>query len=161
VGSTWRVTAGATSPASVASYQWIRDGVPIAGATRSSYKAVSADRGRLVSVAVTHSAPGYNPLVRVVKSAFTVLKAAKESLRVKAGKRQAKFAVKVSPKASKHHRGTITVRDETGKKVKGASITSGSVTFTAKHLKKGTHHYTVLYLSSSYACQKTVKVKIT
>ena len=43
------------------SYQWLRDGTPIPGATGSKYTATGADATRAISVAVTGSLPGFAP----------------------------------------------------------------------------------------------------
>jgi hypothetical protein len=40
-------------------YQWLRSGVPIAGATRSTYRAVGKDAGTVLSVTVTGSKTGF------------------------------------------------------------------------------------------------------
>lgn len=54
------VPAGAT-----ATYQWLRDGEPIEGATGESYRVSSADAGTALSVQVTVSAEGFDPAVLV------------------------------------------------------------------------------------------------
>lgn len=54
VGKVLKARAGTWSPApSKISYRWLRNGKPIARATKSRYKLVRADRGRRVSVRVT------------------------------------------------------------------------------------------------------------
>lgn len=65
-----RVTdTGVTGPLPVTtSYQWLRNGVPIAGATRSTYALSSLDLGRSISVRVTSTKPAaggvsYTPVV--------------------------------------------------------------------------------------------------
>lgn len=45
--------------------QWLRDGKPIKGATRSTYKLRSRDVGRSVRVRVTVSRPGYTTVARL------------------------------------------------------------------------------------------------
>ena len=45
------------------SYQWLRDGAAVSGATASTYVLSSADLGKAVSVRVTATADGYVPLV--------------------------------------------------------------------------------------------------
>jgi len=46
------------------SYQWLRDGKPIAGATAATYQLQIADVGTVIKVTVTGSRLGYNPAVR-------------------------------------------------------------------------------------------------
>ncbi|UYK38685.1 PPC domain-containing protein [Microbacterium terricola] len=54
VGKTLTVKPGTWKPAPVAlSYQWLRNGKPIAKATTASYKLTTADRGKKISVRVT------------------------------------------------------------------------------------------------------------
>ncbi len=55
-----RVTTGNTVPGTTTyTRQWLRDGDVIAGATAASYKLVSADAGRLISVRVSYARVGY------------------------------------------------------------------------------------------------------
>lgn len=59
VGTWYRTDAGSWGPTGVQlSYQWLRDGTPISGATSISHYAVAADLGALLSVRVTGSAGG-------------------------------------------------------------------------------------------------------
>lgn len=63
VGQTLTAATGAWTPASVGfAYQWLRNGVPIGGATASTLTLTSADLGAVISVAVTGSATGYSPV---------------------------------------------------------------------------------------------------
>lgn len=66
VGGTLKAKAGTWKPAKVSlKYQWLRDGVAIPGATKSSYKLVKADAGRTVSLKVTGSKSGYLSVAKV------------------------------------------------------------------------------------------------
>ncbi|MFB0835704.1 S8 family serine peptidase [Arthrobacter halodurans] len=60
VGGT--LTATVDSAASANTYQWMRAGTPIAGATGRSYTLVAADLGKEVAVRTTGTATGYRPL---------------------------------------------------------------------------------------------------
>ena len=61
---TWSVTGTSVG------YQWLRNGVPIAGATNPSYTQVLADVGRKVSVRITASAFGHtNGVLTLVRPA--------------------------------------------------------------------------------------------
>jgi hypothetical protein len=60
VGYILQAHPGSWSPAATSvTYRWLRDGHPIALATRSTYKAVAADRGHLLSVMVTAARAQY------------------------------------------------------------------------------------------------------
>ena len=60
VGKKLTTTAGSWSPSpGTVTYQWLRNGKPIAGATTAGYKLVGKDKGKKVSVQVTVRAPGH------------------------------------------------------------------------------------------------------
>jgi len=62
-GQTLTAAAGAWTPGSVGfTYQWLRNGVAIGGATASTLTLTSADLGAVIAVAVTGSATGYAPV---------------------------------------------------------------------------------------------------
>ncbi|MDM7855310.1 hypothetical protein [Cellulomonas alba] len=64
VGSTLTLHRGTWTPAASSySYRWLRNGSPISGATKSTYKVTSTDRGKYLSVRVTGKASGYTTKV--------------------------------------------------------------------------------------------------
>jgi len=64
-GSKVSVVGGSWCPATATrSYQWLRDGVPIAKATGSTYILTLPDVGRKISVRVTGSHPGLSTVVK-------------------------------------------------------------------------------------------------
>ena len=64
-GSTLKLVKGAWGPAPVTTkYQWKRNGVAISGATASTYKVRSADRGKRITVAVTGTKVGYTTVAK-------------------------------------------------------------------------------------------------
>jgi hypothetical protein len=69
VGKTMKVKTGTWSPKPKFTYQWCRNGKAIAGAKKSSYKLVKADKGKKISVKVTGAKSGYT--TKTVKSAAT------------------------------------------------------------------------------------------
>jgi len=56
-----RYLPNAQTPGVTVEYQWLRDGSPILGATKSTYKPTKADLGRGVSTRVLLSRTGYTP----------------------------------------------------------------------------------------------------
>lgn len=78
VGSTVSAQTGSWKPVSPKfSYQWLRDGSAIRGATGASYRVASADAGKTLSVRVTGTKSGYQSATRTsaVKRVPKVLKA--------------------------------------------------------------------------------------
>jgi surface antigen len=62
VGQTLKAAVGTWSPSGVKlSYQWLRDGVVIRGATGKYYRLVKADAGRRISISVTGTYAGKLP----------------------------------------------------------------------------------------------------
>ncbi len=119
VGKTLRAEAGTWQPAPVTlTYQWLRNGKPIKGATAARYKLVKADAGRKIRVRVTGAKPGYAPVVAT--SAVNKVKRFKAKVKGKAPKRtrvgtRPKITVKVNA-AVKRPKGQVIVR-VAGKKV--------------------------------------------
>lgn len=59
VGATLTASAGTWSPSASVAYQWLRAGVAITGATASTYAPVVEDLGKVLTVRVTGTRPGY------------------------------------------------------------------------------------------------------
>ena len=73
VGRKLTAKPGTWGPAQVTlAYGWYRDGTPIAGAGRSTYTLVGADRGKAITVAVTGSKAGYMTSTRTSKPTKSV-----------------------------------------------------------------------------------------
>lgn len=121
VGKTLKAKAGTWKPSKVSlTYQWLRDGLPIAKATKSSYKLAKTDAGRRITVAVTGSKTGYEPTTRTskAKSVAKVRSAVKLSMPKKTKKDQpvtVKITVSTAVSAPT---GTVAVS------VKGASVSA-------------------------------------
>lgn len=59
VGHTLRANTGTWTSKTSLSYQWLRNGTAIRGATNATYRVTSADVGRTLTVRVTGKKPGY------------------------------------------------------------------------------------------------------
>lgn len=74
VGSTLTAQAGTTSPAATgATFRWLRNGAELA-ATGATYKPVSADVGKRLSVRVTQTKDGYGSLTRTSATTGVVVR---------------------------------------------------------------------------------------
>lgn len=91
VGETLTAVPGTWGPGSVTfSYQWLRGGTPLAGATARTYRPVAADAGKVVSVRITGARSGYTTVQRTsagtpVFAAFTAAPTPTVSGSLKAG----------------------------------------------------------------------------
>ncbi|MCR6713228.1 MAG: endo-1,4-beta-xylanase [Demequina sp.] len=73
VGGTLKVTPGASRPvATVKTYQWYANGKAISGATSSTYKVKTADKGKRITVKVTYRAQGFATKVVVAGPTFPI-----------------------------------------------------------------------------------------
>ena len=68
-GSTLTTPTPTWSSVATYTYQWLRNGKAISGATAQSYKQAYADKGKKIDVKVKASAPGYNSVTKASKTA--------------------------------------------------------------------------------------------
>jgi hypothetical protein len=154
-GSSLSVSPGSWSPAANKfRYQWLRTGVPIPGATGSSYRVSADDAGKDVSVTVFASAAGFAegaataPAIAVARLKSKTAGALKAS-RVKVGKR-AKLTVTVTVSGLTTPTGVVQVLDK-GKKIAQftmAPVHKGKKTLKLRKLRKGKHRLQVAYLGN-------------
>lgn len=64
VGSTLTASTGTWTTGTTFTYQWLRAGTAITGATAATYPLVAADQGKAISVRVTGKKAGYTDLVK-------------------------------------------------------------------------------------------------
>ncbi|MGC3953201.1 MAG: Ig-like domain-containing protein [Propionicimonas sp.] len=127
VGKTLKVKAGSWAPAKVTlAYQWLRDGAPIAKATKSSYKLAKADAGRKISVRVTGSKTGYVSVAKTSKAKTVAKVKAKIKLSVpsKVAKGKQATAKLTVTGAVANPTGNVTVTVN-GKKLSGVLAAAG------------------------------------
>ena len=67
-GKTLTAVRGTWSPTPSYSYQWYRSGVKITGATKSTYKLTTSDKGKKITVKVTGKKTGYLTVIRTSAS---------------------------------------------------------------------------------------------
>lgn len=74
VGRTLRVDTGRWDSGVKLSYRWYRNGKPIAGATKKSFKVTKADAGKRLRVKVTARKTGYTTVVKYTPRSVKVLR---------------------------------------------------------------------------------------
>ncbi len=128
VGSTLTANAGTWSPAPVTlSYQWYRSGTAIKGATKNTYKLVTDDSGKAITVAVTGTKTGYTE-VRVVSDPLaSVVKASLETAPVPTIKGTSKIGSTLTATAGEWKPDGVALSYQwyrSGKAIKGATKSS-------------------------------------
>lgn len=170
VGFGKKLTAhpGKWSPAPTGyTYQWLRDGAPIKGATARTYKPRRSDAGARISVRVTPVLEGHDVLglttprtKALPKVAGTVkAKLAKKTI---TAKQRAKVTFTVRSKGVSPITGKVTITY--GKKSRTVTLKpghKGKATVTLPRLKKGTHKVTVTYKGGAKVKKASLKKALT
>ncbi|MDF2562127.1 MAG: hypothetical protein K0R99_3573 [Microbacterium sp.] len=76
VGETLTASIGTWTNETSFTYQWLRDGNAIPGATASTYQLVSSDNGKVVTIQVTGAKAGYPTIVRTSAASAKAVTAA-------------------------------------------------------------------------------------
>ncbi|WP_426241422.1 lamin tail domain-containing protein [Nocardioides sp. LHG3406-4] len=105
VGDTLTATVAAWAPVASFTWEWLRDGQPITGATSASYTVAADDQGHTLSVKVTGSAEGYETASKA--SAATAQVVNKPPTQVKKSV-TSKYSVKVTAAKGKKLRLSVT-----------------------------------------------------
>lgn len=167
VGQT--VTAGTPTwsvPQVVTSYQWLRDGATIGGATAASYKVTAADAGRTLSVRLTGKLAGYadatalSAPVKVAKVTPTLTATLPASV---ASTAAASTTVAVTTATVPIPTGTVaaTLNGATVKATLTAA-SPGKVTLTLpKVTKAGTYNVSFTYTPTAAEATSTAPVTVT
>lgn len=151
VGHTLTAQPPTVTPAmSLVTYQWLRDGVTIDGATTGAYKLTAGDLGRRITVRALAQRPGYSPVSPVSAATAAVLKALpniRASAKARGGKRVRLTVVVRTTGVTPT--GWVTVKR--GSKVVAGNrvLRNGAVTIDLSRQPKGRTRYTIVYSGSS------------
>jgi hypothetical protein len=142
-------------------YQWLRNGSPIAGATRATYRLAEADAGARIAVRIAVHAPGYLDHSAVSLATSTVVRTSASiaaSAKAKAGRKVA-FTVTVRAPGVVP---TGVVRVRRGTRYVGAArvLAGGVVRFTLAKQPKGKQTYVLEYGGSAGVTATSAKVRV-
>lgn len=151
VGKTLTAKPGKWEPADVTlTYQWLRDGAPIEGATAQTYEITADDRGTALSVRVTATQEG-NVNAGVADSTSVFVKASsktKVTLNRHLGTPSSTFVVtvQVTPSGGPAATGEVTVR--VNDKPYKRDLVDGAVTIELPKQKRGLYLVSAVYAGS-------------
>ncbi|MEV7694855.1 S8 family serine peptidase [Microbacterium sp. NPDC089189] len=147
VGATLTATPGEWDPAEVdATYQWLRDGQPIEGATEQTYRVTRDDRGTVLSVRVTATA-ATGPAASADSAGVAVVvgSSTKVSLNRYLGSTTDAYEARVQVKPAAGPAATGTVEVLTGGTRVTGELVDGAVTVPLPAPSRGVHLVLVTY----------------
>lgn len=155
-------------------YQWLVDGVPIAGATGSSYQPVEADLGHSLTVEILAYTPGRLPVSRTsaptapVEAAPTVeptvepveLQKVPSITRVKGATRGTTVRLYLKVTAAVPVTGKVKIFRK-ARLLKTVVLQSGKATATLRSQPRGTRRYKVVFVGSATVLRSWRAVRVT
>jgi surface antigen len=147
LGQAVEVTPGVVGPVGVTtSYQWLRAGAVIPGATSARYVPTVTDLGTRLSVRVTYAKPGYTSIVRTLSLAAPVR--TYPSIRVHSPEHRTVTVTIEAAGLSTVWGGTVTLVNVHGER-RTRTLDHGEATFSPDWLRSGERTFTVIYSGSS------------
>lgn len=156
VGKPLTVQAGSVTPEAQVTYQWLRKGVPIAGATGATYTPTPEDSWTRLKVQVSYTKPGYTTIERELAPKRAVRSYARVYARSAAHK---SVTVRVLANGVSVVRGQVRLVAKNGRSAT-VTLKRGVATFAESWLYKGTRTYDVEYLGSAKVVAKTRTVTL-
>lgn len=153
---------GTYDPASVTvAYQWLRNGVPIPGATGIRYVQTAADVGRVLTVRASLSKPRYIPATQVAGAAVRTQAVPTVAVTPIGLKRSALVSLRVTAPGANPVVGWVDVT--VGRHTKTVQLVNGNARVTIEDLAAGSRDVRVYFRGSTVALAKrwngTVVVK--
>jgi len=160
VGTVLSAHPAATRPTSNATYAWLRDGVPIAGATAPTYVIRPEDVGHRIGVRIGETATGYYPRADQLQLAAPVIIPVKLKVAATPGRRTATVTVRVKALRQLISGGKVTVK--IGKSQTTAKVRGRKLVLHLSGLRTGARKLKVMYAGPKrYDAVKVVqKVRI-
>lgn len=152
VGNVLAVTNGTTTPDGVtATYQWLRGGVPIPGATGATYRVVTADEGSALAVRVTYRKTDCADVVRTVQAGTVPRDEPTDPVKPRIDTvkkiKGSKFVLRVTVTASTQDpvQGALVLKEGSKRLAGGMLNSEGKRKLVVRGLKKGFHSLRLTY----------------
>jgi hypothetical protein len=161
VGRVLTAVPGTFTPSTATpTYQWLRSGQPITGATARTYLLRAADVGHRVSVRVTLAAPHWTPVTSRAVATPTVVKAVPRlTVRTSAHDTWAGVSVRVVTPGLPDPDGRVRVLEHRRLRASFA-VVDGHGRVHLKHLARGTHHLLLRYEGPGPQVPASVRVAV-
>jgi len=155
LGQTLRFNQGSFTPTGDVAVQWLRGGVPVDGATGTSYTLTAADLGHHISAEMTVTRDGYTPLTERAPSTAHVKTEPRVRVQAEPSTGRVRFTVAVTAPGVTPVTGTVRIR--WNGKVRGeVTLRSGTGVVTVRDLPAGLRTFRIRYLGSASVTRATV-----
>jgi surface antigen len=164
LGSTLTVDPGSYTPAdATVAVSWLRDGLPVPGATTASYKLGTADLGHHLAVRVAVDKPGYTPLsLRTAGTSWVKTVPVVGATAIPGTTGRAKVAVTVASSGVSPVEGLVRIRHD-GVLLGEVTLRAGAGSTTLAGLPSGTVNLRIRYTGGRTVVAgevwRTVKVR--
>jgi hypothetical protein len=139
IGKILLARAGTFTPSdATVTYQWLRAGSPIAGATASKFALTMSDLGKTITVRATYARAGLASAVRTSPPTSPVKSTPQFRIQHSQGSGPVKLTVVVTAPAVSRVSGTILLTEK-GHKLGQRALSNGRVAFTLRGLSTGRH----------------------
>lgn len=160
VGSRLRVKPGRVRQAGATpSYRWLRDGRPVAKATRPTYTVRRGDLGRSISVEVTWSRRNFRETTEAIAVASPVTTVPEVRVRPEAKRGRVIVDIRVKAVGAPKPAGAITVT--VGKRVAEGQLVEGSARLVVRDVKPGTRPLVVSYAGTDVVQAGVARTTVT
>ena len=159
LGRKLRAKAGDVRPSNAsATYAWLRDGKPIAKATRQAYTVRRKDIGRSLSLLVTLTHPNFREVTETVAVSGPV--ASVPTMRVRTDPRRGRVIVDVKVKAPRVPALTGAITVTVGGRTVEGQLVDGTARLVVRKLRSGTRPVVVRYAGIELVPPTTVRSQV-
>jgi hypothetical protein len=160
LGSTLTASPGSYDPSdATVTYQWLRSGTAVPGATGSSYPLTTADLGTKISVRATYSRAGSETVVRESPATGTVKSTPTIGVTSAVDGHKVTLTVRIRATGASGIGGQVRVV-ESGTELKSATVSNGRVTLTLRGVRTGPHWFAVKYSGDGTVASGRTMVKV-
>jgi len=159
-GETLTLTPVGVAPAAAVTVQWLRSGVPVAGATGSTYRLTTSDLGSRISARVTLTRPGYTGVTTRTPSTPRVKATPRIKVGTEPGVGRLTVTATVTARGVSPVDGVLRIRSR-GRLLREVTLRNGGASVTLRRLPPGTWTFRVALPASSTYTHGLVERRVT
>ena len=128
--------------------EWLRGGVPVEGATGTTYQLTAADLGARLAPRVTYTKPGYSTVVAELPATKRVKTVSVVKAKASPVRHAVALAITVRAPGAGLVAGAVTIKSH-GEVLKQLTLRDGTVTTKLKGLTVGAHPVRIVFAATN------------